>query len=213
MTSPRLHVRHSETDVVDTLGPGRRSVVWVQGCTIHCPGCIVPEMWGPVAGEWMDPADLADRLLGPDPTASLTVSGGEPTEQPHAVAALLAAARRMGRTTWVYTGRVLEDLLDEDDPSVLEMLAHVDVLVDGRFEQSLAASLQYRGSSNQRILRLTDAIDVTEFDVDPGGRVSIRVDGVGGLVVIGIPPPEFLNRLRTGLVARGVSVSPREPWE
>ena len=209
---PFLRVRHTETDVRDTLGPGQRSVVWVQGCAIHCPGCIVPEMWGPSGGQLVDPVALAHQLLDPFPDAGLTVSGGEPTEQPQGVGALLAAAHDLGRTTWVNTGRVLEDLLAQPDSEMLDMLAHVDVLVDGRFEESVASSLEYRGSSNQRILHLTEAIAMPTRGVDPGGRVSLRLDAEGGLVVIGIPPPGFLADLRARLTARGLGVAPRDPW-
>lgn len=213
MPPPRLRVRHTAIGVTDTLGPGRRSVVWVQGCTLHCPGCIVPEMWGPAsAGDLVDPLELANRLLAADPEAALTVSGGEPTEQAAAVAVLLSAAKALGRTTWVYTGRTLEELLAGQDATVLKMLAYVDVLVDGRFEQSRAAALPYRGSANQRILRLTEAIPSNDAEPGLGGRIDVTIDSTGTLVVIGIPPPGFLARFQAGLGERGVSVSPQHPW-
>lgn len=209
----RLNVRHTASDVVDTLGPGRRAVVWVQGCTLHCPGCIVPEMWNPAtAGRLVDPTALARELLGDDPDLHLTVSGGEPTEQAAPVAALLRAARELGRNTWVYTGRTLEELAAADDPDVDALLAEVDVLVDGRYVQELAGTFPYRGSSNQRILRLTDAISAADADSGPGGRLSLSLDNDGTLVVIGVPPPGLLPRLREGLAARGVTVDPEHAW-
>lgn len=207
-----LRIRHTARDVVDILGPGRRSVVWVQGCSLHCPGCMVPEMWNPqVGGELVDPVSLAGELLGDDPDTHLTVSGGEPTEQPEAVAALLAAARSMGRTTWVYSGRTLDELLADDDEAVLSLLAEVDVLVDGRYEQSKRTSLPYRGSANQRVLHLTDAIpsDLSRTD---SPRVSLTLDSDGGLVVIGVPPPGFLARLEDGLENRGIRVNTDHRW-
>jgi anaerobic ribonucleoside-triphosphate reductase activating protein len=147
-----------------------------------------------------------------DPEAALTVSGGEPTEQAAGVAELLAAARALGRTTWVYTGRTLEELLAEEDPAVLQMLAYVDVLVDGRFEASMAAALPFRGSGNQRILRLTEAIHASDAERGPGGRIGVTIDSAGALVLIGIPPPGFLPRVQAGLRERGVSISPQHAW-
>lgn len=209
-----LNVRHTATDVVDTLGPGRRAVVWVQGCTLRCPGCIVPEMWNPARpGRLIDADELAQELLGPDPEIQLTVSGGEPTQQPFAVAKLLSAAHRLGRNTWVYTGQTLERLVAADDPELDEFLAHVDVLVDGPFEQERAIALPYRGSSNQRIIRLTEAISAADAESGPGGRLSLTIDGSGRLVVIGIPPPGLLPRLRAGLASRGVIVDPENSWQ
>lgn len=207
-THPMLRVGHTALGVTDTLGPGRRSVVWVQGCRVHCEGCIVPESWSNRPGRLVDPVDLANQLLSGN-DADLTVSGGEPTEQATAVAALLSAARRSGRTTWVYTGRVLEDLVAEADPGVLTMLAVTDVLVDGPFVQSLAGGVGYRGSRNQRVIRLTSAIDAELADGGRPGKIEIRLDGDDGLVLIGIPEPDVLPRIARGLAERGITLESR----
>lgn len=207
-----LRVAHTAKGVTDTLGPGRRSVVWVQGCTIHCPGCIVPETWGSAEGTLLDPVDLARSLLDDDPQAGLTVSGGEPSEQPSGVADLLETAHERGRTTWVYTGRIVEDLLASDDPQMLRMLASVDVLVDGRYDADRADARAYRGSANQRTLRLTDAISLRDATNGAAGRVDLRVDDTGQLLVVGIPAPEFLTKLKAGLQSRGLAVRTEGRW-
>ncbi|WP_244929970.1 4Fe-4S single cluster domain-containing protein [Nocardioides sp. W7] len=202
-----LMVSDTARDIVDVLGPGHRSVVWVQGCRIGCAGCMVPETWGRHGGREVDPRRLAAELLD-DNTADLTVSGGEPTEQPAAVAVLLGEARRRGRTTWVYTGRVLEDLVAEADPDVLAMLELVDVLVDGPFDQDRAGGVGYRGSRNQRLLHLSGAVGTREAEGGAPGRIEIRVDDTG-LSVVGIPEPGALERLEEDLAARGIAVRPR----
>lgn len=207
-TSPAsLRIGHTAIEVVDTLGPGLRSVVWVQGCGIHCEGCIVPESWR-AGGRPVDPEELAEELLG-HPEAQLTVSGGEPTEQAAAVARMLAAARARGRSTWVYTGRTLDDLLAEGDDDVLEMLALTDVLVDGPFKQGEAGGVGYRGSRNQRILRLTDAIEEDAALGGRPGRIELRLDGDDGLTLIGIPEPGAMTSLRERLADRGYVLSSR----
>ena len=205
VAGPRLRIGHTAFGVTDTLGPGRRSVVWVQGCSIHCDGCIVPESWGARGGTLVEPARLARDLLEAD-TADLTVSGGEPTEQPAGVAMLLEEAHRLRRTTWVYTGRVLDDLVEEAEPDVLRMLAATDVLVDGPFVRSLAGGVGYRGSRNQRIIRLTEAISLEELSGGAPGKVEVRLDGDDGLVVIGVPEPGVLAKLEEGLTRRGLTV-------
>jgi len=203
--TPLLRVTHSVAGVADTLGPGRRAVVWVQGCSIHCDGCIVPESWGTQTGIWVDPADLAMQLLGGS-EADLTVSGGEPTEQAAAVAVLLRAARALGRTTWVYTGRRLEDLVSEGAEDVLLMLSLTDVLVDGPYEREVAGGVGYRGSRNQRIIRLTDAIPAELANSGKPGKIEIRLDSDDGLVLIGIPEPGTLGKLASALAARGIAL-------
>lgn len=210
--STQLYVMDTALGVQNTLGPGRRSVVWVQGCSLHCPGCIVPESWRFGGGRQVDPRMLAEELLADDPSAGLTVSGGEPTDQPEAVAALLAAARVMGRTTWVYTGRALAELKADPRPAMGELLAGTDVLVDGAFDLGQAAALGYRGSANQRVLRLTDGISEADAEGGEPGKVEITLSGEGFLTVVGVPAPGFLPALQEGLAARGVSIHPRHRW-
>lgn len=208
---PTLEVMSTAIGVVDTLGPGRRAVVWVQGCSLHCRGCIVPESWARGRGQTVDPEALAHQLLAGDPTSDLTVSGGEPTEQPEAVALLLAAARRMSRTTWLYTGRTLAELRADPRPAIAELLAQVDVLVDGRYEVSQAQALGYRGSANQQIIRLTEAISSKDAHGGQPGKVEVTISD-GHLNVIGVPAPGFLSQLREGLARRGVIVDPTNQW-
>lgn len=206
--APELLLTHTATGVMDTLGPGRRSVVWVQGCHIGCAGCIVPESWGTRSGTWVDPAQLAEEILGSDP-GDLTVSGGEPTEQAAAVTVLLRAARALGRTTWVYTGRRIEDLVEEADDDILTMLSMVDVLVDGPFISGLAGGVGYRGSRNQRIIRLTDAVSDGDANAGAPGKVEMRLDNQDGLILIGIPEPGFLPVIADKLAERGVTLESR----
>ena len=63
------------------------------------------------------------------------------------------------KTLWVYTGCLFEELKDSSSrwhtEVTDEFLRMIDVLVDGPFVEDLKdISLQFRGSSNQRILRL-----------------------------------------------------------
>lgn len=203
--SPLLRVADIARTVIDTLGPGRRSIVWVQGCTLYCRGCWVPETWGTRSGTVYDPERLAAELLD-NSTEDLTVSGGEPTEQAAAVAVLLAAARRRGRTTWVYTGRNLEDLVREADPHVLNLLAHTDVLVDGPYEESEAGGVGYRGSRNQRIIRLTSTIPAEDAFGGLPGKIEVRLSDAKA-VMIGIPTPGIPEALTATLAKRGISMT------
>jgi anaerobic ribonucleoside-triphosphate reductase activating protein len=151
---PKLRVaRIYHGSMVD--GPGRRSVVQLQGCPIRCPGCYVPETHDPAAGVALGVADVAAALLdlAGEPRDGITVLGGEPFSQPQGLAALLRELKRRGIHTVVYTGYTLELLARREDPDVREALRLTDLLIDGPFVRSLAASAgRWRGSRNQRLI-------------------------------------------------------------
>ena len=78
----------------EALGPGFRAVVWVQGCPIHCPGCIAPD-WIPFKpARLISPAVLLEELLANPRITGLTFSGGEPMAQAVALAQLARLARQ-----------------------------------------------------------------------------------------------------------------------
>ncbi len=149
-------------------GEGVRVSLFVSGCTHRCKGCFNPGTWDFAAGEpfTLDVEERLLSLLAPDYIQGLSLLGGEPFE-PENQAALAPFVRRVrerfpGKDVWCYTGCVLErDLLapsrwrtDVTD----DLLSMIDVLVDGPFVEALKdVSLAFRGSSNQRILRLAGA--------------------------------------------------------
>lgn len=207
-----LRIKHWLPEVQEALGPGQRAVVWVQGCSLRCPGCMVPETWSTQGGQWFDPVDLAYQLLEQESISGVTVSGGEPAEQAEAVAIMLAVIKQAGKNTWLYSGYTLEELIAKADPAVDALLSFTDVLVDGRYEATQGGHYRWRGSANQRILHLTDAIAV---DDRPGGvsRVEITLNAQGEMVVVGIPPPHFLRRFRQALTRQGVVIHTPSPWQ
>lgn len=141
-----------EDSIVD--GPGLRLAVFVQGCGHHCPGCHNPGSHDPLGGYQGDTDDLLPLLDNPM-LGGVTLTGGEPFEQPQPLALLAREAQARGLTVWTYTGFVLEQLLASPDPHVAQLLTHTDVLVDGPFvlaRRSLA--LTFRGSDNQRMIDL-----------------------------------------------------------
>lgn len=149
-------------DIAD--GPGVRTSLFVSGCRLHCPGCFNGSAWDFAAGEPFDAA-VAERVwesMEPSWVDGLTVLGGEPFE-PENQAALrpfLEETRRRlpGKGVWCFTGYVLDrDLLPAEGrrrtADTDAMLACIDVLVDGPFQQERHdVSLRFRGSSNQRLI-------------------------------------------------------------
>ena len=147
-------------------GEGVRVSLFVSGCTHHCRGCFNEAAWDFAYGQPFTRA-VEDELLAalePAYIAGLTLLGGEPME-PENQRALMPLLRRFrekfgdAKTLWIYTGCVLETDLKAESrwrtEVTDEMLSLADVLVDGPFlEAKKDISLQFRGSSNQRIIRL-----------------------------------------------------------
>ncbi len=134
-------------------GPGLRYAVFVQGCSHHCPGCQNPETHDPSGGHEDDTDSLIAKMKKNPLLSGLTLSGGEPMEQPVPCLELAKAAHAGGMNVWCYTGYTWEELMEQNDSDRIALLNQVDVLVDGIFlmaEKSL--ELDYRGSKNQRLI-------------------------------------------------------------
>lgn len=136
-------------------GPGFRLSIFTQGCPHHCPGCHNPESH-PFEGGTVTSLDEITRKFTANPLLSgITLTGGEPFCQPQPCAELARRARAHGLNVWAFSGYTYEQLTAKaaDDPAIADLLAQLDVLVDGPFllnERSL--ELDFRGSRNQRLI-------------------------------------------------------------
>ena len=75
---------------VNNLGPYLRSGIWVQGCNHQCHGCIVPESWDVNnGGEVISVEAMAEWILTQSDIEGITISGGEPFQQPKALCLLI----------------------------------------------------------------------------------------------------------------------------
>lgn len=126
-------------------GDGARYVVFVQGCSHHCPGCHNPETWDFDGGTEMTVEDIATDYRKHRLLDGITLSGGDPFFQQKACVELLKLLP--GVNVWVYTG------FEYDEIKNTELAKMADVLVTGRFVQELACDGKMYGSSNQKIIR------------------------------------------------------------
>ncbi len=172
------------------LGPGDRAVIWTQGCPLNCPGCIAPA-WIPfIDAQQFTPEQLLAKF-DLSLIRGFTFSGGEPMEQASGLAELSKLARQEKDIDLIcFTGYRYERLLkDPPNDGVFELLDQVDVLIDGPFVQSKNDSLGLRGSTNQRILHLTNRL--SGYNLEKQNRkIEVTVRD-GELSIIGIPTPEF----------------------
>lgn len=140
-----------EDTIVD--GPGFRTTIYSAGCPHACPGCHNPQSWKIENGHWKS-IDSIFHLIEQNPVSNVTFSGGEPFIQVEGFTTLAKRIKQeTDKTIWCYTGFRYETLMKKKLHR--ELLSYIDVLVDGRFDQtSKDESLRFRGSHNQRIILL-----------------------------------------------------------
>jgi anaerobic ribonucleoside-triphosphate reductase activating protein len=191
---------------VTTLGYGRRLGIWTQGCSIRCPGCINRDTWDPDPTTSIDVdvflARCAAWLRGAD---GVTISGGEPFDQPEALEHLLALLRQhVAGDLLVYSGYPGARLFQR-----YQWLSElVDVLISEPYDARAGQSLCLRGSDNQRIWLLSELArrrypnDIDGRRLEGPRRLDVCV-GEADVWFAGIPAPGMLAQLQRKLVGKG----------
>lgn len=174
-------------------GPHTRFAVWVQGCTLRCPGCCNPSMFSADGGQSVEIKELvaaveeAARTHGVE---GITVLGGEPLQQLPALTALCSAVRARGLGTIVFSGFTLAEA--QRLPGFDALWAQLDTLVDGRFDARKPepsperGGRRFIGSANQGLRHRTDRYRAAEHWRGPP-RIEVQLDGHGDIDVHGEP--------------------------
>lgn len=144
-------------------GTGIRTSLFVSGCRNNCPGCFNKEQQNFTYGEVFT-EKIEDEIISSisDFHAGLTLLGGDPME-PENAAGLLNLVKKfrdkfgynnIKKTIWIYTGYIYDEIykLEDEDPRK-KLLLECDIIVDGRYVESLHdITLKFKGSKNQRII-------------------------------------------------------------
>lgn len=210
-TVPRLQLNKAHYPVT-VLGPGRRLGLWLQGCSIRCRGCVSQDTWE------RDPAralPVAELLAWCRSTAAdlegVTISGGEPFDQPQGLLALLkgldAWRKASGRDFDIlcYSGYPLATLQARH----AKLLALLDALIPEPYADGLPLGKAWRGSANQALVPLSELGRqryAPWLDADPDGkRIQLAVEG-GRIWLIGIPARDDMAQLEALCAARGLTL-------
>lgn len=168
-------------------GPGLRSVVYFQGCSLACAGC-----WNPATHAFIGthrrrrrpPEDVAAQILGVLGIDGVTFSGGEPMQQAEDLLALikLLKARRPGLSIGMYSGYSEREL--DANPDWRGIREHLDFAVLGRFVRARPSTLPFRTSANQT-LRLFGG-RYCEDDFRPQ-ECEVQISQEGHVQITGFP--------------------------
>lgn len=189
---------HSITYGTLTNGPGRRSMVHLQGCTLKCNGCFSTHTWSPKDNKVIPVRDLVDKLLLEDPEG-ITISGGEPMQQAEGVILLLQAIRGTkgmeNLSILMYTGYTTGELQDQGVYQKLSGL--LDVLVSGRYEEKSRTGHGLKGSANQKITLFSEKHTMSEL-TENSNILEIQIDS-DEILVTGFPTKETIKELKNSL--------------
>ncbi len=182
-------------------GPGRRAVIWFQGCDRHCDGCCNPETRAAADGfsksveellAWLE--TLAGDIDG------VTISGGEPMLQAPGLLALLRGIRR--RTTLsvvLFSGYTREEIERHGDGPAI--LARVDLLIDGPFDPHAPRGTGLAASANQQHHFFSGRITPEQMNDLPSAELI--VDETGWIRVTGVDSPRLMAPLqKAGVVLK-----------
>ncbi len=201
---------------VTVLGPGRRIGIWVQGCSIGCKGCVSQDTWPADPGREMEVSQLLAwcRQTAAGGFDGVTISGGEPFEQPEALAALLD-----GLNDWRKTEKIDFDILCYSgypyatlQKRHTALLAKLDVLIPEPFVHNRPQANPWRGSSNQPLVLLSERGRLrfgqyVDAPLEPAGkRLQAMVDG-DKVWYVGIPGRGDMAALEASCKERGIAFS------
>ena len=174
---------------VTVLGPGKRVGVWVQGCSLRCPGCISVHSWDFNSRERIYLDKLFEKLKEFN-SSKITISGGEPFEQRYFLE-FLQALREFGfNDIFVYSGFEWDYI----EQNFNKHLKYIDALVCGRFIQGDESPYLYKGSNNQEMIILSKVL-YKEYDLYRKLKKNKRLQRVKNFI-IGIPYQKDIEQLK-----------------
>ena len=211
MTPLRLNKAHFPVTV---LGPGRRIGIWFQGCSIGCVGCVSQDTWDATGST----NTTVEAVLGwcmktqaEHGMGGVTVSGGEPFEQPLALLELLSgltlwrAAQDLNFDIICYSGLPLKRL-KRDHKDILELL---DILIPEPYVDKSKNAPLWRGSSNQPLTPLSKrGNEIVNSVPEDSAQKRFQLSVTNGQIwFVGMPDRGDMQRLETLAVQRGLTLS------
>ncbi len=188
MFDENLNIAHIDSSS-HIYGPGERYVIWVQGCTLACPGCWNVDMWPHKENKLIHREQVLQDILNTPDISGVTFLGGEPLQQVENVLWILKNIRQAKLSTMLFSGYERSEIDSHKDYA--EVLKFLDILVSGRYvSDKRDTGLLWRGSSNQEIVLVSDRHK--DFDLAERNQVEIEIGESGQETILGFPDRELV---------------------
>jgi anaerobic ribonucleoside-triphosphate reductase activating protein len=170
---------HSVINSSRVNGPGDRFVIWTQGCRKMCKNCYNPETWSHYKNNLIPIDEIFEDLKNSSATG-VTISGGDPFEQPEELFYLLTKIKQLDLSDGVivFTGYTIDEIRVREE--LVKSLDYIDVLIDGLYIEEKRISSGLAGSSNQEFHFLTDKISRDNILIDQ----EVEIHLLGELIQI-----------------------------
>ena len=168
---------HSILPLSFANGPGRRMVIWLQGCSLGCTGCFNPGTHSTAPRHLMKINDIYDRICSnANAIEGITISGGEPFQQAEGLLKLLQRVRsETALSILVFSGYTMPQIRDLRPGE--EILDTIDVLIAGPYIDQLRLTGNLRSSSNQKTHLLTARYNPSHMEEIPEAELQIDANG------------------------------------
>ena len=186
---------HSTIKSSRVNGPGDRFVIWTQGCRKMCKNCYNPETWSHYRNNLID-IDLLVEEIKNSSISGVTISGGDPFEQPEELFYLLREIKQLDLSDGVivFSGYTIDEIRVREE--LRKSLDYIDVLIDGLYIDEKRITNGLAGSSNQEFHFLTDKISRSGINIDQ----EVEIHSLGDLIQItGFPLIDKINMKLKGI--------------
>ena len=186
---------HSTIKSSRVNGPGDRFVIWTQGCRKMCKNCYNPETWSHYRNNLVD-IDLLVEEIKNSSISGVTISGGDPFEQPEELFYLLGKIKQLDLSDGVivFSGYTIDEIRVREE--LRKSLDYIDVLIDGLYIEEKRITNGLAGSSNQEFHFLSDKISRDSLQIDQ----EVEIHSLGDLIQItGFPLIDKINMKLKGI--------------
>ncbi len=176
-------------------GPGRRTVIWVQGCHSRCPGCANRSTWDMNGGQSATVAELEQYIIEAGPIEGITLTGGEPLLQASPLLRLVQRVKKSGLTVVTFTGYTVQTIHEMQDTAVWDLYTLSDLIVAGPYVQDQPPTHPLTGSGNQQIICHNEVYRRYAQQNQSRASGELRFDQSGGMTLTGFLPPSAVEKI------------------